>query len=368
MKRKIIWIVVITIILGIIFGVSLLSKNNISADKKKVYAVLPLTGSTANVGQNAKKAIDVYLKLHKESKIDVVFLDAESSASKALSSIAQATVRDQNPIVLTVFSFLSNSIIAPIEEKNGFTFGMVTINVNSSHVKNSKAYQRICWGIPDVVLPLCDYIKAREVSNLAIIYLDDEYGVGHKDGLKEAFQSRGGHVVKEEPFSLSSTDVRDSINKIVASKPDAIFVSGIASTAYINVLKTLLSVRYGGEIVTDTAFSNPYVPESLGKDAEKITFVCAASDIIDCNDATDFVHMCQMNDLKPYYVTAQVFDAMSIIDFIIGSQLDFSQNTLNRMKDFSGVTHELKILPHGECSYPCKVVRIVDGRVEEVRY
>ena len=87
--------------------------------KRNVYAVLPLTGAFAEFGKNIQKDIEVFKK-DKNYSFDVKYIDSEAKPDKAITAIQQATLYDDNPIVLSAFSTVAVALAPFIEQKNGF--------------------------------------------------------------------------------------------------------------------------------------------------------------------------------------------------------------------------------------------------------
>ena len=108
-KRVLGWVLVAVAIVTIVaFNIHQQQADN---SKRNVYAVLPLTGGLASVGDEYKKVIDNEIK-NTEYPFHIVYVDSESNPMKGLTALQAATISEEHPIV---FSFMSSvgSAIAP---------------------------------------------------------------------------------------------------------------------------------------------------------------------------------------------------------------------------------------------------------------
>lgn len=340
--------------------------------RRRVYAALPLTGATSELGQMVKKTFDLYVNNVADCMFDLEYIDVESSSQKAITAVQQKIVNDGQPIVIAPFSYLANALISPVDQRGGFTFAVSCFSVNPRMTQSSVMYQRICASTEDIIRPVAEYAKNKFLS-IAIVHSDDEYAISCRKSF-ENYYADGRHVIRgAASFTISSTDVRGVVAKAVGMKADAIYVTATASTAYINVFRELSAVGYSGGIITDMPFSNPFVYKALGDSAQNIVFSCTLADVFDTSKPTltksmmNFQELCEKNDIPPYMVTVQAYDTLLIIDYFLRNNIPFSQDDFAHMQRFQGVAGELIFKPHGECSYPCILAHVVKGRIEALR-
>ena len=67
-------------------------------------------------------------------------------------------------------------------------------------------------------------VYEKGARKLAVLYSNEDYGVGFNSVLMESFPALGGDVVASEAFEPKSTDLRTQLTKIKAAEPDAIYI------------------------------------------------------------------------------------------------------------------------------------------------
>jgi branched-chain amino acid transport system substrate-binding protein len=74
-----------------------------------------------------------------------------------------------------------------------------------------------------------DYMK--EFQTVAILFENDDYGRGLRDGFSAAAEKIGIEIVASEAYDRENTDFKAQLTSIKAKKPDLIFISGLYSQA-----------------------------------------------------------------------------------------------------------------------------------------
>lgn len=369
MKRKYFLAAVFSAVLIVVMICLFNSGVSHKAHKKTVYAVLPLTGSTSELGQMVRKSIDMYVANNTNMAYEIIVVDAESSPQKAVSAIQQKIVGDAQPVVITTFSYLSNAIISPVDQRNGFTFAVATYSINQRMTNGSAAYQRVSASTKDIIRPIADY--AKKFDKILVIHSDDEYAMN----CKKEFENFTGlnKIMKSDAqtFSIKNPDVREIVTRALRANPDAVYVTATASMAYINVFKELFASGYKGEILTDIAFSNPFVYQALDGAAEGVIFTCTKADVeFDSKTTiprsqymTNFIEQCHKAGLPPYMITVQTYDTLALIDSILKKGKIFTQNSIVEMSPFASVAGNVVFSEGGNSSYPCELVVVRGKRI-----
>ena len=113
---------------------------------------------------------------------------------------------------------------------------------------------------------------------MAILYVNDEAGVGAKEAFKTEF-ARYGTVLIEESYEVTDTDIRNQIVKIMDKNPEAIFLFG-NGPSWANAIKEIKELGYEGMILTNTAMFIPNFREIAGANAiEGVIFTYPFMDI-----------------------------------------------------------------------------------------
>ena len=251
MKKFLGWALAILVVVGVI-GFNMYNQQKEQSDSKKdVYAMLPLTGAVAEVGKEAQRYTQIWERLNPDAPFKIEFIDSESKPDRAISALNQLLFKDENPIVISAFSFISKATIPVIEKTNGFIFAPVMI---MSMGENFTHYQRVCSSISDSLTPLVNYVKPNQ--KVAIVNLDDEYGTLNANYFKDEILKKGAQLTAHETLGLRDLDVRIPVLHVMEKEPDVIYVTGSSSMAYANILKELATHEYKGKVLVDYAFQN----------------------------------------------------------------------------------------------------------------
>ena len=340
--------------------------NNANECNRKIYAVLPLTGSFGVAGKTIQAACSV---CEHEQPFDLVYVDSESSSSKALTAVNQATINENYPIVIAGATFASTSIVSAYNELDrGFVFATITPNVKT--LEGKKHFQRVSYGSKDVVGPIMEDIVKAKVKNVAIIYEDSDHGNILRGELETSIK---GHqdiaLIDRVTYSPAISNVKDIVAKIRLSIADAVVVFGGPSLAYVNIFRELKETfGFNGTIYADISFGNEFVYSSLGNTANGIRFLCHDSDLSNpvTSNGRKFRQHCLKHKIPTNYISVQVFDVIGIIEYMIKHKIPFTQEGLLQIGTYDGVSGPIKFDGKGGCYYHMVLANFQDGVLNPV--
>ncbi len=118
--------------------------------------------------------------------------------------------------------------------------------------------------------------KAEKIDRAAVFHIDAMYGLESLKGFTAAFEKAGGTVAARESFPFLASDLRSQIAKLLAARPDGMFVTGFGQ-GLITAINQLREAGWRGTIFTDTAVIDPRVKKNLAS-LDGIVFVGNAFD------------------------------------------------------------------------------------------
>ena len=335
------------------------SEKQATTGLKKVYAVMPLTGSLATLGQEGKKVIDFMMK-NGNYPFKVVYVDSEGNPMKALTALQAATVSEKEPIVFSfILSSVNSALVPYIAPKNGFLFGVSTSMVNS----DLKNWQLVTLTIADVSNPLIDHIVSKYQS-LDIVYIEDEYGVMETKYMTDALNKKGITDIRKWAIPLNITDVRNEVVKILSTKPEAILIVGIPNLAYVNLFRNLRQQGFAGTILADNSLASPWVQDNVGKDANGVISVAEKIETeADLSAyAKTFKEQMTALGLKVNQSHIQAADTLNLIKYTIDNNLPFDRKTYENLKGWDSASGDHVVFKDGQSSYPTILVIYKDGK------
>lgn len=246
--------------------------------------IVPLSGANAQFGVNSRNGIELVADEINASggisalggaKLNLVVGDATSNP-KTASTAAQRLI-DQNE-VSAVFGAFASSLTLAISE--------VTARTNIPLFTMAFADQITARGLKNVFKLTAtasvigqaqfDYTVAiaraagLKMQKVAIVYENTEYGTSQSEGLRKAAAAAGIEVVMDEAYPLGITDTMPLIDKLRASRAQAIFpVSYLNDSLFL--IRTMRQQRIGIPVIGGAAgYIIPDFEKALGEFAKDV--------------------------------------------------------------------------------------------------
>ncbi len=319
----------------------------------KVGAMMPLTGDAAVWGQSMKQGFDLAVEEINSKggvlgkKIQLLYEDDQCKPDQGVSVAQKMANVDKVPVIVgTCCSNVALAVI-PILEKAK----VVLISPGSSSPKLTGAGQYFFRNWPSDLLEALftgEFAYNRlNFQKLAILYVNNEYGLGLKDNFKKRFQELGGSIVDEESYEQEATDYRTQLTKIKAKNPDAIYLPGYPrELARICVQAKEMKIK--SQLLSCSAFKEPEIIKTAGNAAEGVLFADASYDPNDPDpNVQAFVksYKAKYNAEPPIFV-ATSYDALMMVAKSIeegGTSGEGIKNAMAKIKDFPGVSGKTTI-------------------------
>jgi branched-chain amino acid transport system substrate-binding protein len=193
----------------------------------KVGVVLALTGPNASLGTIYQKGMSIFPDTIAGEKVRMIVLDDASDPTTAVKNTRKLISEDQVDV-----------IIGPANTPSAFAMGAVTqelktpmISISPVDLFGDKAEWLVAIAQPaDIwILPIVKDIKKRNLKTVGFIGFTDAWGDITYGAMKKVGEAQGLQVTSNERFARADTSVTGQILKILATRPDAIFVGGSGS-------------------------------------------------------------------------------------------------------------------------------------------
>ena len=258
----------------------------------------PLTGQYAQYGAQWKKGFDLALdEINAGGGINgrplkYVFEDSQADPRQTVA-IARKFVADDKIIVeVGDFSSAASMAASPIYQ----AAGMVQFGFTNSHPNFTQGGDFI-WSNAvnqaDEMPLLADFLKELDLKQIAVLYLNSDWGRTAKDILVEAIKKRGCEAVAAEGYLADEKDFRSAIVRIRDAKPDGIalvsyYPDGAQITRQIKnagLTQTIVAggsvyspkfLELGGEAVNGVLTTVPFFPDDPRPEVQKFVQSFAA--------------------------------------------------------------------------------------------
>ena len=159
----------------------------LNAAKKivKIGFMAPLTGGAASYGLSIKKGVDLANK-ETGSKLQIVYEDSRCSGKDAVNAINKLVSIDKVSAIVCEVCSGATLAAAPIAERNKVV--MISSSSTSPNITNAGVY--IFRTVPSDALQGdfgAKYVFSKGHRKLAILYSNEEYGMGFTKVLSESF-------------------------------------------------------------------------------------------------------------------------------------------------------------------------------------
>ena len=213
--------------------------------------------------------------------------------------------------------------------------------------------------------PPATYAKSK-YPTIGILYSKGEFGESVKRIFSESYNSDSTRIVASEVYDGNdATIVRSLVAKVLAAKPDAIFVTGIGP-AYWAIFTELRTVGYEGAIISDASFGDVQQIEKLGEAGEGIVFMAGETELTSprTDEAKEFNAKFESRFNEPVnYTGITVFESLRILQELASSNSKADAAAFRELAEWQSVAGPIRLLSTGECDYPWILVEHHVGKI-----
>lgn len=361
MKNKIAYIGVAIIVLIVVL---LSFKGRIIGDSDSVciFCIAPLTGPGSAHGENISNAINIYKKNNSDSRLKFEIVDSQSNPQTALSLYRQKMLLQRPDVIVSVLSGITQ-VLLPETKKDGLPLFAIHTNIQKEFGEYENA-QKLTDNFADVSRPLAKFARVKDLKRVAMLFSNEEYGIGCKNVFLQEFQDHSHEVPLVESYEMTGTVSRDLIYKILNVKPDGVFVAGYGPN-YIFILKTLIANKYSGMILSDINCSNSAVMNSLG-DLSLISNLYFTGMEINLGTpsgkALDFLRQYKTEfNKRPWEGAVYTYDLCSILETLNKEGKALTRKSFTELQHWDGLSDPIDFPGDGTSSYAFFVIKLVDG-------
>ena len=218
-------------------------------DSIKIGAILTLSGPGKTIGEEvrnglllAAEEVNAYGGISSRP-IEIIIKDCKTDVAVAQDVFNEMESKEQPLVYVSVTSLISVALSNMAEEKKVPLIGLVTAAATKTLIGEKKWVFRTFPTPQGEVPPILSILKAKNIQNLGILYLNNEYGIGVGTRLQTEFESLGG-IVQTSSFDGDTKDFRAPIEGL--RKMEAIYIVGF-DPHIIGALENLREIKYQGK-------------------------------------------------------------------------------------------------------------------------
>ncbi len=311
------------------------------ADEIKIGVILPLTGDAASYGVKLKNGIELAHNQNKsKDRISLIFEDSKMETRHAVSSynkLKQVGCR---------------IIIGPFSSSEVFAVGPLAVNDKVILLAPTASAP----GIPQIgnyvfrLTPsdqydgkvIATFIHDNlEINSAAVLYINNDYGIGSANAFIDSFERMGGKVTKKESYNDSQTDFRTILQRIKNSDANALVILGFREMGFI--IRQSKEIGMETQIVSSGLIENTEIIKIAGSAANGIFYSFPEFNLeAEKEGVINFVNAYkQLHGVGPDIFSAFGYDSYNILAFAI-QNADFIQDQvidfLSEVRDYNGIT------------------------------
>ena len=336
------WVAGIVVVVGVFYGMYH-KQPQASGSTVKIGVILPMTGIAANYGENQSNAIHLAVdEINARGGVlgkplEVILEDDGTEPTKTVSAYQKVIDVDHVPVVIgAVWDFLANAVMPIVDSKK-----IPTISASAAPDSLTTKSDAFFTTFPPISVhqPIVEkYLNHAQGSRVAIMYINNAWGIAHRDMYRKAAASTGKQIVAEiELPNFDNNDIQSEVTRLKSVKPDILLTS-------VNLIDPKLIIEKNKDLgLNANIFGHDnivasYQNKNIRKDALKdvVVYRLARSD-------SDF-----FDKYKKAYGATPISEADKAYDavYVIAKAIELSQDTssqgilrgLKQIKDYQGVS------------------------------
>lgn len=329
----------------------------------KVGVMVPLTGDAASYGTGVKNGIEMAKKDLNATNVELVYEDSKCDGKEAANAINKLVSVDKVAAVIGELCSGASLAAAPVAEQNK----VVMVSPASTAPNLSDAGEYIFRVVPSDALQGAfgaKLVADKGFKKLAVLYGNEDYGIGFNKVLGGEFPKTGGTVVAAEAFEKGAVDMRTQVTKVKAANPDAIYIISNSPDSGVAALKQLKQQGVNAVVFGSEGFKSDDIIKGAKGAAEGLMLTTVSG------GTADFMSKHQaMYNAAPGPFAAQGYDAMTAVGKAVQGGAATGEAIKNALMglEFDGVSGKIKFDAKGDVSGNYDVFVVKDGKFEMVK-
>lgn len=353
-REQINLVVALLFLLSVVFGVllypSYLEHCNSYLGKRTQVTIginIPQTGELAYIGDQIKKGIDLALEEIASSEIEILYQDSKGVSKDGLSAMESLLQKKPDFVItnLTTVCMASRPKLSASAKKLNAVYLCTHPDILTG---TSNGFRFFTSGKQESDLITDEFLKSDE-EKVGIMYIDDSYGVGTAEYIKDQIRSVRPDIQRIDlAYSFQNNDFKHLLNKAKLEELASIILIGYGNE-YDVLFKTMRELDYSPKIYGNFSFANKK-GEEVEKYKGKIFFTAPIFSDKSKRSMTMESFNTRFVDKygsEPDFNAAYAYDNIKIIsDFVRSRQKDFK--SFLSTHEYEGAMGRYTFLPNGD--------------------
>lgn len=314
----------------------------------KVGVLLPLTGTQAFYGKEAKNGIDLAMQEMNDPnvKLKLIVEDTQSTPLESAKGINKLITSDRvSAVIAEVIS--SNAIAAAAIAEKAKVPILSPAATNDSVTSGKKYVFRACFvdSFQGVVMAKFAFHKLSARKAIILEDSDSDYSKGLSENFERTFKDIGGKIEKILKYSQKDTTYTTQLGDVRKLKPDVIFIPGFHQQVGV-ILREAKDLGIQSKMLGGNGWFTPEL-RNIAKGAEVggYTSTHYSPDSNDPKVKTFVKAYTQKYKSEPSAHAALGYDSFNIIlqsiQKVKSGNSEKITEALSKVKDFPGITGQI---------------------------
>jgi branched-chain amino acid transport system substrate-binding protein len=234
-----------------------------------VGVTLSTTGPAASLGIPEKNTLALMPTSIAGQKINYIVLDDASDTTTAVKNVRKLITEDHVDVIIG--STITPNSLAIIDVAAEAQTPMISLAASARIIEPMDDKRRWVFKTPQndvqMAAAIIDHMVKNKVKSVAFIGFADAYGEGWWNVFSKDAEAAGIKIVANERYNRTDTFVTGQVLKMIAAKPDVMFIVGSGTPAALPQ-KTLREKGYQGVVYQSHGVANADFLRVGGKDVD----------------------------------------------------------------------------------------------------
>lgn len=373
-QRSYIWWILVAVVALVVTLFLVIPRGNTEQGEIVIGAVLPLSGSAAPYGKNAREGIELALDHLRDGKLDlgvelpeirVIYEDSRTEATEGVAALRK--LHEVDKVSMIIGDINSTGVLAMADYANQNKILLLSPGASNPKISEAGPFVFRNWHSDALEGEFAAGYASTDLKwkKAAILYVTEAYGTGLATVFRDRFGELGGNVVAFEGYPQDVADLRDQVRKIIDTKPDGLYLPGWPNEMAL-ALRQLRQAGSDLPVLSAQGFNDPQILQLAGEAAEGAQFTAPAEP-----DPTDPITRLFREGYKEKYgeepgvCSDSGYDALRLL---VGGVIENGASSgdirayLNGVNEFPGAAGPLSFDENGDLEKPIKVYEVKDGQ------
>lgn len=312
MKKAILFMVAVMMVVSLVActkGQRQLQENQ-PKQIVKIGALLPMTGKESAQGEWSKRGLDLAItKVNQQSSaytFEIIYGDIKTDVKETVNVYQNFTALYQIDFLVTIGSPFALALSPLVNAHQQILLAIAA----SPDYKSPDDYTfRLIPPSDEEAIELTNtLIDKFNIKKLALVYQNNDYGLGAKKTFRKNFEALGGKILIEESFNPDEFDFKSQIFKIKQTKPQTVFSAAWGKQAG-KLIKQSSELEFKPLFVCGQACNNADFFEEAGGASEGVMI----SSVPVHPESEFYKTYTTLYISEPSYVPEKMYDAVLVV-------------------------------------------------------